>query len=158
MRLRKPEINELPALSALIMRSKALHGYDDAFMEACREELTLTPEKVAAGPVVVAELNGASVGVAQIMVHDDEWHLQLLFVDPGHLGSGLGRRMLEWAVLEARRMGATELFIEADPDAEPFYRKMGAKRCGEAPSESIPGRMLPLLVLALGEGGLAHLR
>ncbi|MEO1243540.1 MAG: GNAT family N-acetyltransferase [Pseudomonadota bacterium] len=133
------------------MRSKAVHGYDAAFMEACREELTLTPEKIAAGPFIVAEFDSAPAGVAQVMVHDDEWHLQLLFVDPGHMGSGLGRRMLVWAVQEARRMGATELLIEADPDAEPFYLKMGAERRGEAPSESIPGRMLPLLVMELSE-------
>lgn len=156
MRLRKPQISELPALSALIMRSKAVHGYDAAFMEACREELTLTPEKVAAGPVIVAELDGAPAGVAQIMAHDDEWHLQLLFVDPRHMGSGLGRHMLAWADEEARHMGATELLIEADPDAEFFYLKMSAKR--QAPSESIPGRMLPLLVLALGEVGVAPTR
>ncbi len=89
MRLRKPEISELPALSALIVRSKAVHGYDKAFMEACREELTLTPEKIAAGPVVVTELDGAPAGVAQVMAHDDECHLQLLFVDREYMGPAL---------------------------------------------------------------------
>jgi hypothetical protein len=31
------------------------------------------------------------------------------------------------------------------PNAEGFYRKMGAERVGETPSGSIPGRMLPLM-------------
>jgi len=35
--------------------------------------------------------------------------------------------------------------IDADPNAEGFYLKMGAERVGESPSGSIPGRMLPLL-------------
>jgi hypothetical protein len=42
------------------------------------------------------------------------------------------------------------MVIEADPDAAPFYRKMGAKHCGFAPSGSIPGRVLPKLVKELG--------
>lgn len=150
MRLRKPEVNELGVLSDLIMRSKAVHGYDASFMAACREELTLTPEKVARGPTVVAELGGTPAGVAQLLSYDGEWHLELLFIDPKHMGQGIGRRLMAWAVEEARCLGVKELHIEADPDAEAFYLKMGAVRQGEAPSQSIPGRSLPLLVLPLG--------
>ena len=40
---------------------------------------------------------------------------------------------------------AAELRIEADPEAVPFYQRMGAKITGSAPSGSIPGRRLPLL-------------
>ncbi len=66
--------------------------------------------------------------------------------------------MIAWAVEEARRLGATELLIEADPDAEPFYLKMGAERRTEVPSESVPGHMLPLLALALDAAGRAPAR
>lgn len=149
MRLRKPAVHELDVLTDLIMRSKAVYGYDAAFMKACREELTLTPEKIARGSVIVAEFDGAPAGVAQIMSHDGEWHLELLFIDPKHMVLGIGRRLMAWTVEEARRQGAKELRIEADPDAEAFYLKMGAERRGEAPSQSIPGRSLPLLVLPL---------
>lgn len=149
MRLRKPDLHELGALSELIMRSKAVHGYDAAFMEACREELTLTPAKIARGPIIVAEFEGALAGVAQIIAYDGEWHLELLFIDPEHMGRGIGRRLMAWAAEEATRLGAKELRIEADPDAAPFYLKMGTIQRGEAPSQSVPGRMLPLLVLPL---------
>lgn len=39
--------------------------------------------------------------------------------------------------------------IDADPNAEPFYRAMGAVRIGATPSGSIPGRELPLLEFTL---------
>ncbi len=149
MRLRKPDVHELDVLTDLIMRSKAVHGYDAAFMEACREELTLTPEKLTRGPIIVTEIDGEPAGVAQLLSYDGEWHLELLFIDPKHIGQGIGRRLMTWTVEEAQRLGAKELHIEADPDAEAFYLKMGAVRRGEAPSQSIPGRMLPLLVLPL---------
>lgn len=149
MRLRKPSLSELPKLSALILRAKAVHGYDEAFMAQCREELTLTPEKLASGHATVVELDGEPGGVAQILRYGDEWHLELLFVEPKFIGRGVGARLMAWVIEEARRLGANELHIEADPGAEPFYLKMGAKRIGVAPSQSIPGRTLPLLVLPL---------
>jgi hypothetical protein len=43
----------------------------------------------------------------------------------------------------ARRLGAVRMTIEADPGAAPFYEHMGAQYAGFAPSQSIPGRMLP---------------
>jgi hypothetical protein len=41
------------------------------------------------------------------------------------------------------------MIIEADPDAAPFYRRLGARDAGLAPSGSIAGRMLPKLVVEL---------
>jgi hypothetical protein len=41
--------------------------------------------------------------------------------------------------------GFEYLEIDAEPNAEGFYRKTGAQRIGETPSGSIPGRTLPLM-------------
>ena len=38
--IRAPTIDELPDLSDLCFRSKAVWGYDEEFMEACRGELS----------------------------------------------------------------------------------------------------------------------
>ena len=40
--------------------------------------------------------------------------------------------------------------ILADPNAAPFYERMGARFERMAPSDSIPGRELPLYTYALG--------
>jgi hypothetical protein len=45
--------------------------------------------------------------------------------------------------------GAARMTIEADPDAAPFYRHLGARDIGLAPSGSIAGRVLPKLALDL---------
>ena len=50
---------------------------------------------------------------------------------------------------EARDLGAATLAIESDPDARPFYERVGAVVTGSVPSGSIPGRRLPLLTLDL---------
>jgi GNAT superfamily N-acetyltransferase len=119
-------------------------------MEACRGELSFEPRDLELTPIAVAELNGKSIGVAQIRVVDGEAELLKLFVEPKALRSGTGRALLAWATDVAKKLGATRLTIDADPDAAPFYRRMGACDVGQAPSGSIPGRMLPKLVMNLG--------
>lgn len=147
--IRAPTIDELSSLSDLCFRSKAVWGYDEEFMEACRGELSFEPRDLALTPIAVAEHNGKPIGVAQVKVVDGEADLLKLFVEPSALRSGTGKALLVWATDVAKKLGATRLTIDADPDAAPFYRRMGAYDVGEAPSGSVPGRMLPKLAMNL---------
>jgi N-acetylglutamate synthase-like GNAT family acetyltransferase len=149
LRLRAARIDELAALTELCLRSKAVWGYDEAFMRACRTELALAPRDLQTSRIQIAERDGKIIGVAQIAVAGTGASLEKLFVEPDILRSGAGRRLFEWAAAAAREQGARTLTIEADPDAAPFYRRMGARDDGFAPSGSIPGRMLPRLKLDL---------
>jgi GNAT superfamily N-acetyltransferase len=144
--VRPPTVEELPALSALCFRSKAVWGYDDDFMEACRRELSIEPRDLRSTSIAVAEQDSRLVGVAQIKVIGSEADLLKLFVEPTALRSGIGRALFAWATDLARSQGADRLVIDADPDAASFYTRMGAQHVGLAPSGSIPGRMLPKLV------------
>ncbi|WP_235857742.1 GNAT family N-acetyltransferase [Marimonas lutisalis] len=147
--LRTPMPADLAALSALCLRSKGHWGYDAAFLAACRDELTLTPDDLATTALIMAETAGTPVGLAQVDLRADPAELLKLFVDPPRIGTGLGRRLFDWSAQTARARGARALRIEADPGALPFYRAMGARCVGDAPSGSIRGRRLPLLMLTL---------
>jgi GNAT superfamily N-acetyltransferase len=144
--IRPPALEELPALSALCFRSKAVWGYDNDFMEACRRELSIEPSDLRSSSIAVAEQEGMLVGAAQIKVVGSEADLLKLFVEPIVLRSGIGEALFAWATDLATSQGADRLLIEADPDAAPYYRRMGAQDVGLAPSGSILGRMLPKLV------------
>jgi GNAT superfamily N-acetyltransferase len=146
---RPPAVEELAAVSALCFRSKAVWGYDHAFMEACRKELTVEPADLQTTSIAVAEREGQIVGVAQIRVSGGEADLLKLFVEPTALRRGIGETLFAWATRAATQQGADRLVIEADPGAVAFYRQMGAEDAGLAPSGSIPGRMLPRLVKIL---------
>jgi len=149
IRLRPVRPDELAELTELCLRSKAVWGYDAAFMAACRAELTLQPRHLDT-PMQVAETeNGEVVGLAQIKVDGSEAELARLFIEPGVLRTGAGRLLFAWAAAEAHRLGAVRMTIDADPDAAAFYQRMGARLDGEVPSGSIPGRMLPRLVFTL---------
>ena len=149
IQLRDARRDELPALSELCLRSKAVWGYDDAFMIACRIELTLRPDELQSTHIRVAERDSTVVGLAQVKVTGTDADLLKLFVEPAQLGSGVGRLLFEWATAKARGLGAVRMIIEADPDAAAFYEHMGARHAGFAPSQSIAGRMLPRMQMKL---------
>ena len=149
MHLRPARPDEAALLTELCLRSKAVWGYDEAFMQACRAELTLTPADCATSSVQVAVVDDKIAGVVQVTINGEEADLAKLFIAPTTMRSGVGRRLFDWAVETARQGGAKWLRIEADPDAADFYRRMGAADDGVAPSGSIPGRFLPRLRLEL---------
>ena len=80
---------------------------------------------------------------------DDVWDLLHMFVEPEAIGTGAGRALFVEIAGMARALGGKMLSIQADPNAEAFYVRLGARRTGEAPSDSVPGRMLPMLEYAL---------
>jgi GNAT superfamily N-acetyltransferase len=147
LRAARPE--ELGSLSDLCLRSKSVWGYDESFLAACRNELTLRACDLTSSDVQVAEQEGRLVGVVQVACTGATASLEKLFVAPDALRGGVGRKLFSWALGAARRRGAKVLTIEADPEAADFYRRMGARDDGTAPSGSIPGRALPRLKLEL---------
>jgi len=143
--IRPARPDESPALSALCQRSKAHWGYDAEFMRLSEASLTISPALIETGRVIVAE-DGALLGMASLApLGDGVYDLLHMFVDPNAIGRGVGRALFAAICTRARDEGAATLSIMADPHAEAFYLRMGARRIGEAPSESVPGRMLPML-------------
>jgi len=139
--VRSARAGEAEALSALCVRSKAHWGYDEAFMRACRASLTVSDADIASGRVLVAERQGLLLAVARV---EPDGELGAMFVDPRTMNRGVGRALFDAAAALARRLGARRMPILADPNAAPFYERMGARFVSRAPSDAIPGRTLPL--------------
>ena len=139
--VRSARVGESDSLTALCVRSKAHWGYDEAFMRLSQASLTVSEAEIVERRVLVAERQGLVFGVARV---EPDGELGLLFVDPRTINRGVGRALFEAAVALARRLGAKRMAILADPNAAPFYERMGARLVSQAPSDAIPGRMLPL--------------
>jgi hypothetical protein len=86
LKIRAPTIDELSGLSGLCFRSKAVWGYDEDFMKACRGELLFEPRDLEMTFIAVAEHGGEPIGVAQVKVVNDEADLLKLFVE--HIAPG----------------------------------------------------------------------
>jgi N-acetylglutamate synthase-like GNAT family acetyltransferase len=148
--IRPATASDVDALSTLALRSKAHWGYDEEFLSACREELTLHEDDLATRPTFVLEQAGRAIGFYTLeRVTESQVELWFLFVEPDAIGQGHGRRLLEHAKAEAIARGFSTMVIQADPNATEFYQHLGGRLVGSQPSGSIPGRMLPLLEIQL---------
>jgi GNAT superfamily N-acetyltransferase len=157
--LRPARAADADQLTDLALRSKAHWGYSAEFMAACRQELTVTAAYLDGHPTwVVEEPDGEppAAGGAKIVgffalapLGEYEVELDLLYVDPAAIGRGLGSRLFAHARDLARERGFRVMEIQSDPNAEGFYRRVGAVTVGSKPSLSIPGRELPLMRLIL---------
>ena len=121
-------------------------------MALTRAVLRVKPEQIALGDVWAATAaHGSIAGMVALGPSEqpDTLDLDKLFVEPQRIRTGVGRALIAHAIGEARRRGANRLTILADPYAAGFYERNGARLIGEAPSDAIPGRSLPLYEVKL---------
>ena len=151
--VRPAQRGEAASLTSLCVRSKAHWGYDAAFMKLSAAALAVSEDDIAGGRVLVAVDDGErAIGMACVLPDGDTADLDALFVDPPAIGGGAGRTLFDAAAALARRQGARRMTILADPNAAPFYERMGARYLRQAPSDSIPGRTLPFYEYDLQSG------
>ncbi|MGA5200311.1 GNAT family N-acetyltransferase [Streptomyces variegatus] len=147
--IRPARVTEAGILTDLALRSKAHWGYDAEFLEACRDELTVAANEVTRRRAMVADRDGRILGFTTLEGEPSTGVLGMMFVDPQAIGQGIGRLLFEHTIAVGRDLGFTQVTIDADPNAEPFYRAMGAVRIGDVPSGSIAGRVLPQMVVTI---------
>jgi putative acetyltransferase len=91
------------------------------------------------GQIFMACFGEQPVGcVALIPMHDGVYELSKMAVAPEMRGLGIGRRLLEHAIAEARQMGAKSLFLGSNSRLESavhLYESVGFRH---VPAEKIP--------------------
>ena len=143
---------EADILSHLAMRSKAFWGYSQEFLDACEQELSVSPEDIEAETYhhEVAENAGNIFGFYALKrLSGNKYELEALFVEPDYIGTGIGRALMTHALKRVRLEGGASVIIQSDPYAVRFYKAAGGVLIGERESESIPGRYLPLYEIKL---------
>jgi GNAT superfamily N-acetyltransferase len=150
--------SEADALTKLAMAAKASWGYSEAFMEACRAELTITPAKMAAWTVWVAQLDATICGLIALNIPGIEGDAELenFFVHPSYQGRGIGRALMSTVLRMCQARSVRVLRVDADPNAENIYQKFGFATVGRSPSRSIAGRTLPRMELRVLEAGIGQ--
>lgn len=144
--IRKATSADAATLTTIAHEAKRHWGYPEHWIEHWQDDLTISPEFVRDNLVYVAEREAELLGFYALIVRDDKAELDHLWVAPAHIGTGVGKELFLHAMQNAsgRDLKAVEIF--SDPNAEGFYRKLGAYRTGETISE-IDGepRILPQL-------------
>jgi GNAT superfamily N-acetyltransferase len=156
--IREAVSDDAECLSSLAIRSKAYWGYSTEFMNACVDELSVTHAYIENNDChyMVAVLDEEIVGFYELeSLSGEEIELGALFVDPDHIGTGVGKTLIEKAKKHAINLGARQLNIQGDPNAVKFYRAAGGIPTGSKESESIPGRDLPTFKISLSNENVA---
>ena len=151
MRIRKATPEESSRLTQIAHEAKRHWGYPESWIEHWQADLTITSDFIGNNDVYVAEEDGEVVGFYALAIKKDVAELEHLWVAPKYIGTGVGKELFVHAMQKAAREDVSVVEISSDPNAEGFYRRMGAQRIGEVTSE-VQGspRVLPKLKVDLG--------
>lgn len=148
IRLASP--SEAPVLSNIAISAKRSNGYNDSFMDACRDELTVKAEDMKKGDYWVAEADVIRGFVCLMADSEPEvGEIHAFFIDPTWQRAGIGRLLWQKIMERAISRGIHSIFLDSDPAAVPFYEALGFRVIGEVPSGSIVGRMIPRMELQI---------
>lgn len=148
IQIRQAYLHEAQMLTDIAISAKQSNGYSDTFMEACREELTITVGDMSIGEYWVAEADVVRGFVC--LVEGTDLHsgqIQSFFIDPAWQRKGIGKLLWQKILERADEKCIRTLVLDSDPTAVPFYEALGFAVIGEAPSGSIAGRMIPRMQL-----------
>ncbi|HEY9515893.1 MAG TPA: GNAT family N-acetyltransferase [Gemmatimonadaceae bacterium] len=150
--IRPATLADIPALTTIAHSAKRAWGYPASWLDLWAPQLTITEVYLRDHIVFVAERDETVVGFAALDCDDGtQWQLDHLWVSPEHWLQGIGGQLLTSVLVELRYREVSELHIEADPHAAPFYTRMGAQLVGAtpAPMPGMPDRELPLFALTV---------
>src|ERR1700674_5026711 len=110
------------------------------------KEANINPMSLDWPNFVVAEEDGAIVGVGQVKAHGDgSRELASIAVVPARQGQGIGRAIIE--TLVAREPSV--LYLTCRRELEAFYRRFGFRTLARAEYPPYFGRMIPLVNLVM---------
>jgi GNAT superfamily N-acetyltransferase len=146
----RSQASQSARLSEIAHAAKRHWGYPERWMELWDEVLTITPDYISGNEVYSATDGEKVVGFYALIINGEKATLDHLWIDPKYIGTGLGKALFIHAVEKAAEHHVSLIEVESDPNAEGFYKHMGAKRIGETSSE-LDGqkRVLPLLALEI---------
>jgi predicted N-acetyltransferase YhbS len=145
--IRTAQLAERDALEQLQRRSSVHEPMYRSQLAEHPDAIELPAEQIEAGLVRVAEEDGVIVGFAVLLDRSgDACELDGLFVEPGRMRTGVGRRLVDDARRIAHDRGAARIDVIANPQALAFYSAVGFVAAGEAHTRFGPAPRMSLHV------------
>jgi GNAT superfamily N-acetyltransferase len=135
LKIRKASTKDATTLTKIAHDAKQHWGYPEHWINHWQDDLTISPDFIAGNEVFVAESEGDLLGFYALIIRKEKAELDHMWVAPSHIGTGVGKELFLHAMQRAAGENVSEVEILSDPNAEGFYRKMGAHRIGETVSE-----------------------
>jgi N-acetylglutamate synthase-like GNAT family acetyltransferase len=129
--IRRATLDDTATLTKIAHDAKRYWGYPEHWIKHWQSELTIANDFVNENEVYVLTSDEEVRGFYALVVRNDKAELEHLWVAPQHIGTGVGKELFIHAMQRAAGRDVSEVQISADPNAEGFYKKMGAHRIGD---------------------------
>jgi GNAT superfamily N-acetyltransferase len=147
VRATREHANDLTQISILAKRN---WEYPESWIQLWIPSLTITAEYIDAHEVWMMVVEDQPVAYYSFNGNEEGFWLDNLWVLPEYMGQGIGKTLFQHALERCKTLGVSILKIEADPNAQSFYERMGAHKVSEHSAE-IQGepRVLPVMEINL---------
>lgn len=129
--IRRATVDDTATLTNIAHDAKRYWGYPEHWIKHWETELTISNEFVNENEVYLLASEDEVRGFYALVVRNDKAELEHLWVAPPHIGTGVGKELFIHAMQRAAGRDISQVEISADPNAEGFYKKMGAHRIGD---------------------------
>lgn len=133
-------------LNKISIASKRYWDYPEEWILQWKDDLTIGDKDLSESSVIVMEVSSIVSGFC--VIHEKTTHYEVLhlWLKPECIGQGLGKALLCHS-LSSIVVKELPILVEADPNAEAFYRRQGFVTYDK--KESFPkGRYLPLMKMS----------
>lgn len=131
------------------MRAKRGRGYPECWLRLWQCELSVGVELIGRGVSMAAiRPGGELIGFVLAAPFPGTcllWEVTHFWVRPQMQGAGIGRELFRRILPVCRGRGARQMLTLSDPGAARFYGRLGFVWLGWQPSDTVPGRRLPLM-------------
>ena len=154
--IKRAVVEDADRLTELSFASKRYWRYPEHYFRVWKSELTITDRYIQENRVYTLS-NGTTVvgyyGLVELKEHLEVvgitlwpgYWLDHMFVDPAHIGKGIGRMLFDHLVGFCTKEKIEAVHLLADPYAMEFYEKMGCTFVENVES-TIQGRSVALMV------------
>jgi N-acetylglutamate synthase-like GNAT family acetyltransferase len=148
IQIRRAGPDEAGELTVIAFAAKRHWGYPEVWIEQWKTDLTITEDFIASNEVYVAIVEGEMAGCGALVINGSRAELEHMWVKPNQMGTGVGRALFLKICERAANLNIPVLEISADPNAEGFYERLGARRVGELRYElEGQSRVLPQMTI-----------
>lgn len=160
IRIQEAVESDAEKLTEIAFAAKRHWKYPESYYDLWKNELTIIREYIQKNTVYKALVKNVIIGFYSIISNPSDFYsgetfvkqgywLEHIFIHPDYHGAGIGRLLMQHAVIISKQSDIPALYIFVDPYAQGFYDKIGAEYLYSSKS-SIPGRIIPVYGLKIG--------
>jgi len=145
MKIEKANRTDANKITDLTIRSKDFWNYGAEQIAQWKDDLTITSEYIDKNEVFKLSIEKEIIGFYAFNSENKSTvKLNFLFLEPNFIGKGYGKILLNDFLKRMNETDYEKVTLDADPNAEQFYARVGFKVVGKLKS-SIKDRYLPIM-------------